>query len=121
MTVSVRKAADSVQDSAVPSVAQIASRARAASRSLARLSNEQRNETLLALARAIEESGQRILEANEKDCRAAEAAVAAGEMSSSMLERLRVGERGVAGMAARIRDVVRLPDPLGRRLAATAA
>jgi len=119
MTVSVRKAADSVQDSALPSVAQIASRARAASRSLARLSNEQRNEALLALARAIEESGQRILEANEKDCRAAEAAVAAGEMSSSMLERLRVGERGVAGMAARIRDVVRLPDPLGRRLAAT--
>ena len=119
MTVSTGKAADSLQDSALQSVAQIASRARAASRSLARLSNEQRNEALLALAQAVEESGRRILEANDKDCRAAEAAVAAGEMSSSMLERLRVGERGVAGMAARIRDVVRLPDPLGRRLAAT--
>ena len=119
MTVSTRKAADSVEDSALQSVAQVAGRARAASRSLARLSNEQRNEVLLAVAQAVEESGQRVLEANEKDCRAAEAAVAAGEMSSSMLERLRVGERGVAGMAARIRDVVRLPDPLGRRLAAT--
>ncbi len=73
---------------------------------------------LLSL-QAIEESGPKILEANQQDCRAAEAAVAAGEMSSSMRERLRVGERGVAGMAARIRDVARLPDPLGRRLAAT--
>ncbi len=119
MTVSTGKVADPVQDSAVQSVAQIAGRARAAARSVARLSNEQRNEVLVALAQAIEESGPKILEANQQDCRAAEAAVAAGEMSSSMRERLRVGERGVAGMAARIRDVARLPDPLGRRLAAT--
>lgn len=119
MAVSTRKSADAAQDSALPSVAQIALRARAASRSLARLTNEQRNEVLLALAQGVEESGQRILEANETDCRAAEQVVAAGEMSSSMLERLRVGERGVAAMAARIRDVVRLPDPLGRQLAAT--
>ncbi len=119
MTVSTGKVADPVQDSAVQSVAQIAGRARAAARSLARLSNEQRNEVLVALAQAIEESGPKILEANQQDCRAAEAAVAAGEMSSSMRERLRVGERGVAGMAARIRDVARLPDPLGRLLAAT--
>jgi glutamate-5-semialdehyde dehydrogenase len=119
MTVSIRKAADSAPDSALQSVAQIARRARIASRALGRLSNEQRNEALLALARAIEESGRRILEANEKDCRAAEAAVVAGAMSSSMRGRLRVGERGIDAMAARIRDVVRLPDPLRRRLAAT--
>ena len=119
MTVSSRKLADSAQDSSPLTVAHIASQARAASRSLARLSNERRNEVLLALAQAIEESSQEILEANEEDCRAAEAAVAAGAMTSSLLERLRVGDGGVAGMAARIRDVVRLPDPLGRRLAAT--
>src|SRR3990172_2842755 len=40
-------------------------------------------------------------------------------MSSSMLARLRVSERGIGEMAARVRDVARLPDPLGRRLAAT--
>ena len=119
MTLSVGKVADPVQDSAVQSVAQIAGRARAAARSLARLSDEQRNEVLVALAQGIEASGPKILEANQQDCRAAEAAVAVGEMSSSMLKRLRVGERGVAGMAARIRDVARLPDPLGRRLSAT--
>src|SRR5260221_14361810 len=40
-------------------------------------------------------------------------------MSSAMLARLRVSPRGVDEMATRIRDVARLPDPLGRRLAAT--
>jgi glutamate-5-semialdehyde dehydrogenase len=36
-----------------------------------------------------------------------------------MFARLRVDERGIAEMAARVRDVARLPDPLGRRLMAT--
>ena len=40
-------------------------------------------------------------------------------MTSAMAARLRVTERGVAQMAAQVRDVARLPDPLGRRLAAT--
>ena len=40
-------------------------------------------------------------------------------MSSAMFARLRVTERGVAQMAAQVREVARLDDPLGRRLAAT--
>src|SRR5260370_17485066 len=40
-------------------------------------------------------------------------------MSSAMLARLRVSSRGVEEMATRVRDVARLPDPLGRQLAAT--
>jgi glutamate-5-semialdehyde dehydrogenase len=57
--------------------------------------------------------------ANEIDCRAAEAAVAAGSMSSAMFARLRTTERGVAQMAKQVREVAGLPDPLGRRLSAT--
>ncbi len=101
------------------SVASIAQRARAASRTLARLSCESRNEVLLAAAAAIEENARAILAANELDMRAAEAAVAAGSMTRAMAARLRVSERGVAQMAAQVRDVARLDDPLGRRLAAT--
>jgi glutamate-5-semialdehyde dehydrogenase len=101
------------------SVASVAQRAREASRTLARLSCESRNEVLLAAAAAIEENAAAILKANEVDLRAAEAAVAAGSMTSAMAARLRVTERGVAQMAAQVRDVARLPDPLGRRLAAT--
>ncbi|HWG59989.1 MAG TPA: glutamate-5-semialdehyde dehydrogenase [Candidatus Acidoferrales bacterium] len=101
------------------SVAEIAQRARAASRSLARLSGEARNEILTRAAQALEDASARILDANEKDRRAAEAAVREGTLSTSMLARLRVDQGGVAEMAERVRGVARLPDPLGRVLAAT--
>jgi glutamate-5-semialdehyde dehydrogenase len=100
-------------------VALMAKRAREASRALARLSCEARREVLFTAAQAIEASQDKILAANELDCRAAEAAVAEGKMSPAMFARLRVGERGLAQMAAQVREVAVLPDPLGRRLAAT--
>jgi glutamate-5-semialdehyde dehydrogenase len=40
-------------------------------------------------------------------------------MSSAMLARLKVSERGIAQMAAQVREVARLADPLGRRLSGT--
>ena len=107
-----------LQASAV-SVESVARRARVASRALAKLSSGTRNEVLMAAAKAIEGASARILEANERDCRAAEAEVAAGKMSSAMLARLRVTERGIAQMAAQIREVAGLEDPLGRRLTTT--
>ncbi len=100
------------------SVASVAHRARVASRTLARLSLEARNEVLRAAATAIEDGCSRICEANALDCAAARIEVAAGRMSPPMFERLRVTEKGVAQMATQIREVARLSDPLGRRLAA---
>ncbi len=101
------------------SVASIARRARAASRAVAKLSSEARNDALLAAAEAIEQAGARILEANERDCRAAQELINAGKMSSAMFARLRVKGQGIAQMAAQIREVARLEDPLGRLLSAT--
>ncbi len=101
------------------SVASMAERARAASRAVARLSSDARNQVLLAAAQAIENNAQRILDANARDCRAAEELVAEGKMTSAMVARLRVTERGIAQMARHVREVAALPDPLGRRLAAT--
>lgn len=106
-------------DAAEESVASITHRARAASRQVAKLSVKQRNEALLGAAKAIEKNARRILEANAADCRAAEPAVASGKMSSAMFARLRVTESGVNQMATQIREVARMEDPLGRRLAAT--
>lgn len=100
-------------------LAEIAERARVASRALARLSNESRNDVLMAVANAIEDSRQKILEANELDCRAAGPAVAASKISPAMFERLRMDQRGIDEMAMRVRDVARLPDPLGRQISAT--
>src|SRR5579859_3612558 len=101
------------------SVAAVARRARKASMALAKLSGDVRVEVLMAAAQAIEEARQRILDANERDCRVAEEAVVSGKLTSAMLARLRVTEAGIAQMAAHVREVARLQDPLGRRLAAT--
>ena len=106
-------------DTSQVSLADIAKRARASSRQLARLSNERRNEILLTAAKAIEDGAQRILDANERDCRAAESLVTSGKMSAAMFARLRVTGKGIEEMAARVRDVARLHDPLGRKLATT--
>ena len=106
-------------DGGMESVASTTHRARAASRELAKLSARQRNDVLLAAAKAIEQNTSRILEANAADCRAAEPAVTAGKMSAAMFARLRVKESGVKQMATQIREVARMDDPLGRRLTAT--
>src|SRR5437660_303975 len=100
-------------------VAELSMRARVASRQLAKLSNDCRNEILTKAAKTIEENAQRILDSNALDCRAAQPAVAAGKMSPSMFARLRLIPRSIEEMATRVRDVARLPDPLGRRIAAT--
>jgi len=103
-------------DRSPASVATIAHRARAASRILARVPSEVRNQALLAAAQAIEDGAQRILDANAVDCKAAEPAVASSEMSSAMFARLHVNAKGIAHIATQIREVAQLPDPLGRRL-----
>jgi glutamate-5-semialdehyde dehydrogenase len=101
-------------------VAAVARRARGAARRLALLSGERRNAALLAVAAVIEERRLEILIANERDCHDAAPAVADGRMSRALFKRLQTDEQGIADMAARVRDVAALPDPLGRQLAVTA-
>jgi glutamate-5-semialdehyde dehydrogenase len=96
--------------------ATMARTARIASRKLVGLPNETRNAALEAVAAKYENETGRILTANEADCRAAELLIAAGEMSAASFARLRVTEDGVSEMAKRLREVARLPDPLGRTL-----
>jgi glutamate-5-semialdehyde dehydrogenase len=86
--------------------------AKAASRQLARLSTEQKNSCLLAMASAIEKSAPEIRKANELDM----AAGAKAGLSAAMLDRLKLDEKRIAGMAKGLRDVAALPDPVGRIL-----
>jgi glutamate-5-semialdehyde dehydrogenase len=102
-----------------PDVTSMARSAREASRELGLLSGETRKASLLAIADALERNGERILAANAQDCAAAEKLLSTGEMSPALLSRLRIKESSIAEMAARVREVANLPDPLGKRLAAT--
>src|SRR5260221_9130181 len=94
-------------------VVELASRARVASRALAKLSNQSRNELLMAVAKAIEDGSRKILQANELDCHAAEPAVLAGAKSSAKLFSPRVNPRGVDKIAPRVRDPARLAGTRG--------
>jgi len=96
-----------------------ARRARAVARQLAALSDRQRRAALLAAADALVERQSEILAANELDASAVLHLVEGERMTHAMFDRLKTSARGVAEMAARVRDVANLPDPLGRTLAAT--
>jgi glutamate-5-semialdehyde dehydrogenase len=110
---------DTPSTAPIAGVASIAHSARKASRKLGLLSGETRKAILLAIADALEGNGGRILAANAKDCAAAEKLLSTGEMTPALLSRLRIKESGIPEMAARVREVASLPDPLGKRLATT--
>ena len=86
--------------------------AKAASRQLAKLTTAQKNNCLLAMADALEQGRAAIEEANALDMEAA----AASGLSKAMLDRLKLDEKRIAGMAKGLRAVAALADPVGRIL-----
>ncbi len=83
--------------------------ARAAARVVAAASSAARDDALRVAADLIEERTALILEANAVDVTRAEA----DDADATSLDRLRLDARRVAGMAAGLRDVAGLPDPVG--------
>jgi glutamate-5-semialdehyde dehydrogenase len=90
----------------------LAKLAKAASRELARLTTLEKNACLLAMADALERSGSSIKEANATDLEAGEKA----GLSTAMLDRLKMDDKRIAGMAKGLREVAALPDPVGKVL-----
>ena len=90
----------------------LAKRARLASHRLTSLSTADKNKCLLAMADAIELNAPAIQEANARDM----AGGAATGLATPMLDRLLLDEARIAGMAAGLRVVATLPDPVGRLL-----
>ena len=80
-----------------------------ASAALAQITSDEKNAVLLAMADALQASCDTILAENQKDLQQAR-----GVISDTMLDRLALNKDRVFGMAQGIRDVVALPDPVGR-------
>jgi len=89
-----------------------AGRARQASYRLATLSTEVKNHALESAARALEGHGREILAGNLKD---QEQARKLG-LKDALLKRLILSEGKLTQIVESVREVVRLPDPVGRRL-----
>lgn len=83
--------------------------ARAASRVLAGLRSETKDDALRAMAEALLAHADEILTANQADLAAAREL----ELTPAMLKRLALTADKVAGMAAGLREVADLPDPVG--------
>lgn len=86
--------------------------AKKASHALAGFSSAQKNALLLSLADALEDSAVPILSANAEDMEKAR------QMGTpqSMLDRLYLDAKGLGGIAADVRAVAALPDPVGEVL-----
>ena len=88
-------------------------RARRASAVAATQPAEARTAALEAMASAIEAAGPAILKANEKDIELGRAKA----LSPALMDRLALSEARIAGIAAGLRAIAGLPDPVGRELA----
>ena len=91
------------------SIAEICQTARRASRALATLGSGVKDDALEAMAAALEESTEEILEANARDLEAGEE----NGLSPALLDRLALDPGRIAGMAAGVRKIAALPDPVG--------
>ena len=90
----------------------LAKQAKAASRELAKFTTREKNDGLLAMADALEKNSAALKDANAQDM---EVAAKLG-LSSAMLDRLKLDDKRIAGMAKGLREVAALPDPVGRVL-----
>ena len=88
---------------------EILQKAKKAAPGLAAADTQTKNNALNAMADALEAAKAEILAANALDLEAAK-----DHISPVMLDRLALSESRIAGMAEGIRQVVALPDPVGR-------
>lgn len=83
--------------------------ARQAGRQLATLRRSEKDAALLAIATALESNAGQVLSANDLDL----ADGRAKGLSAALLDRLMLNEKRLAGLAADVRQVADLPDPVG--------
>ncbi len=85
--------------------------AKAAVPALSRTTSQQKDNALYAMAQALEDHKGEILSANAQDLSAAQ-----GHISPVMLDRLALSDVRISDMAEGIRQVAKLPDPVGKVL-----
>ena len=89
--------------------------ARAAGRSLARLSSSVKNRALINVATALETQQDAVLDANRQDCQTART----DGLNDAMLDRLLLTPERLQDMARDVRSIAALPDPIGEMLDVT--
>lgn len=109
MTSTTPLATDAATDAVTDTVTDVCRRAREASLVLRELTTEAKDRAIAAMADAIDASGDRLKAANALDV---EAARAAGT-SATLIDRLTLTDKRIAGMTRAMRTIIDLPDPVG--------
>ncbi|MBD2485633.1 glutamate-5-semialdehyde dehydrogenase [Planktothrix sp. FACHB-1365] len=91
------------------SLVDLAAKTRLAAQKLAGLSTVEKNQAIEAVAQALEAAAPEIIAANEADCRAAEAE----GIPKPLYNRLKFDATKLNSTIAGLRDVAKLPDPVG--------
>lgn len=86
--------------------------AKDAARSIGLLGDAEKRDALIAIAHAIEDAAADVVAANAEDLQRG----SEGGLSVALQDRLRLDEPRVAALAAAVRDIAALPDPVGRVL-----
>ena len=94
------------------SVAEVCAGAKRASRALTRLDTDSKNAALLAMANAIELRAGEILDANARDMEEGEES----GLHDGLLDRLKLNEERLTGIADDVRAIAALPDPVGETI-----
>jgi len=89
-----------------------AKKAKTASRALANISTEIKNNALFKMAAGLEKESARLIAENGKDLAAAEQK----GLSKAMIDRLALNPERIKAMAEGLREVAKLPDPVGEVL-----
>ncbi|MBO9510385.1 glutamate-5-semialdehyde dehydrogenase [Erythrobacter sp. A6_0] len=91
---------------------ELGSKARAAAKGLLSASTEAKNTALREAAKALRANMADLIAANDKDVESV-----AGKKPDSFVDRLRLDEDRIEGMASALEEIAELPDPVNRQLA----
>jgi glutamate-5-semialdehyde dehydrogenase len=100
-----------VGESATVSVEALLKAAREASYQMAQLPSEKKDAILERFAQLLEENTDWLLAENKRDLESQE-----GQIAPAMYQRLKLDAAKIRQLAQGMRDIVRLPDPIGRTL-----
>ncbi len=91
-------------------IVKMAQEAKKASRILAHLSSQKKEEVLLLMAHLIKENGEKIREENERDLKEAKEK----KLSPALIDRLTLSNSRISKISISLREIAQMEDPIGK-------
>ncbi len=91
-------------------VLKICSDAKKASAETAIISSDAKNQVLQEVVKLLKKNAQKIIKANQKDLKIAKE----NKLDAAKIDRLTLDEARIGGLIAAVKDIIKLPDPLGK-------